>query len=396
MPASPIRRLMPFADAAVQRGVRIFHLNIGQPDIDSPREFWDAIGRVKPDRIEYSHSAGRLSLRTLATEHYQKMGLPVEVDDLMVTTAGSEALQFAMLTCLNPGAAVVLREPCYANYLGFAAEGDLVVNSITTNIEDSYRIPPVSEFERVITPGTRAILICNPDNPTGTVFTRQQMYDLRDLVKARSLYLICDEVYREFNYTGARIPSVLELEGIEDLAIMVDSVSKRFSLCGARIGFLVSKNREVMSYALRFAQARLSAPTLEMIGVEGALNAPQSYFDQVRAEYVRRRDVLIGGLRKINGVTTPDVEGAFYAMVRLPIDDSDRFCRWLLESFVYKGSTVMLSPGTGFYATAGLGLNEVRVAYVLREQELQMALECLREALAVYPGRTCEQTAAAR
>jgi aspartate aminotransferase len=391
MPASPIRRLVPYSEAAVKRGIKIYHLNIGQPDIESPSEFWDALGKAGLKYVAYSHSAGIASLRTKAIESYRKKGILLEEGQLMVTTAGSEAIRFAFMSCLNPGDEVIIPEPLYANYLGFAVESGVKVVPITTRIEDNFALPPISEFEKKITARTKAILVCNPSNPTGTIFDKQQLLSLRDIALKHDLFVFADEVYREFNYSDSELFSVLQLEGLEKHAVMIDSVSKRFSLCGARIGFLCSRNADIMTTALKFGQARLSPPTLEQIGVEGAMDAPQAYFDDVKKEYRARRDVVSTELAKIKGTRCPQIDGAFYATVRLPIDDCDKFCLWLLESFSYEGATVMLAPATGFYATPGLGLDEVRVAYVLNCDDLRASMKVLREALKVYPGRTCEQ-----
>jgi len=391
MPASPIRKLMPYADAAKKRGVRIYHLNIGQPDVETPIEFWNAVRDPALKVLEYSHSAGIESLRRKAVENYRQLGIELELGDLMVTTAGSEALIFAMLCCMNPGDEVIVPEPFYANYNGFAIQAGVKVVPLTTRIEDGFALPPAEEFRKVITPRTRAIVICNPNNPTGTVYSRAQLEALRDIVLEHDLYLFADEVYREFNYTGEHVPSVMQLDGLERHAVMVDSVSKKFSACGARVGFLISRNQELMAAALKFAQARLSAPTLEQIGPDSALDAPRAYFDGVREEYMARRDLLVKELRSMDGVLCPDVDGAFYATVRLPIDDGDRFSQWLLESFEHDGETVMLAPAAGFYATPGAGRDEVRIAYVLGCEKLAKAMACLRAALSTYPGRTCEQ-----
>ncbi|MCX7799065.1 MAG: pyridoxal phosphate-dependent aminotransferase [Fimbriimonadales bacterium] len=387
MPASPIRRLVPFAEAAQQRGVRIHHLNIGQPDIESPDRFWQAIVAAKPKVVAYSHSAGNPSLRAKAAAFYQANGIDVSPDQLLVTTAGSEAIRFALLSCLDPGDEVILPEPLYANYLGFAVEAGIAVRPIATRIEDDFALPEAEAFEAAIGPRTKAILICNPNNPTGAVFPADQLERLRDLALRHDLFLIADEVYREFNYTGRPIRSVLQLEGLERHAILVDSVSKRFSLCGARIGFLATRNEEVLASALKLAQARLSPPTIEQIGVEGALDTEEAYFERVRAEYRERRDLLVRRLRAMPGVLCPRIDGAFYAMVRLPIRSADDFCRWLLESFEHRGQTVMLAPGPGFYATPGLGGDEVRIAYVLNQQSLDAAMDCLEAALSQYPER---------
>ena len=385
---------MPYAEAAKAHGTKIFHLNIGQPDIESPAEFWRAIHNFSHRVVEYSHSAGIPSLRSRALQFYAERGIHLGEGQIMVTTAGSEAVRFALMACLNPGDEVIVPEPLYANYLGFACESDVKVVPITTRIENDFALPDTEEFARRISPKTKAIMICNPGNPTGTIYDRPQLEELAGIVKKNDLFLIADEVYREFNYSGVDMPSVLQLDDLEAHAVMIDSVSKRYSLCGARIGFLASRNSDVMGAALRFGQARLAPPTIEQVGVEGALETPQAYFDQVREEYRARRDLLVSELRSMNGVVCPNVDGAFYATVRLPIDDCDRFCQWLLEEFSYQGKTVMLAPGTGFYETEGLGKDEVRIAYVLHRGDLREAMECLRHALATYPGRTVDQAAA--
>ena len=391
MPASPIRRLVPFAEAAQKRGIQIYQLNIGQPDVESPVQFWDALAKADLKLVAYSHSAGNASLRAKALRQFCRRGVDLLEGQLMVTTAGSEAIRFSFMTCLNPGDEVIVPEPLYANYLGFAVEAGVRVVPITTRIQENFALPSVSAFEDKIGPRTKAILICNPSNPTGTIFDESELRALRDIVLQHDLFLIADEVYREFNYTDRELFSVMQLEGLERNAVMIDSVSKRYSLCGARIGFLASRNADIMATALKFGQARLSPPTLEQIGVEGAMDTPPEYFAAVRQEYKARRDLLCCELRTMKGVLCPRIDGAFYATVRLPIDDCDEFCRWLLESFSHEGRTVMLAPGTGFYATPGLGRDEVRIAYVLKEPDLAGAMDCLRRALAVYPGRTCDQ-----
>lgn len=389
MPPSPIRKLAPFADAAKSRGVEIYHLNIGQPDVDSPPSFWNAVQNSGLSVLEYSPSPGINPLREKAASYYRSIGLGDDLGpaNVIVTTAGSEALQFAMLACMNPGDEVIVPEPMYANYIGFSTVAGCKVVPLPTRIEDDFKLPSTEAFERAITSRTRAILVCNPGNPTGAVYTPEQMEQLRTLCLDRGLFLIGDEVYRDFNYTGRAIKSVLQLEGLQDQAIMIDSASKRFSLCGARIGFFVSRNPELLDAALRMAQARLSPPTLEQIGVLGALDAPPEYFVAVREEFRGRRDALVAKLREIPGAVVPRIDGAFYATVRLPIDDSDRFCQWLLDSFTHEGKTVMLAPATGFYSTPGAGRDEVRIAYVLNRDRLVAAMDCLAAALEVYPGR---------
>lgn len=396
MPASPIRRLMPFAEAAVAQGVKIFHLNIGQPDIESPAEFWEAVRDPQYKVLEYSNSIGNVTLRQGVARWYQKIGIDVTAPQLIVTTAGSEALRFAMMAALNPGDEIIVPEPLYANYLGFAVEAGIQVVPIPTRIEENFALPATAEFETRITSRTKAILICNPSNPTGGVYGQDQLAQLADLVKKHNLFLLADEVYRDFNYTDQPIQSVLQIAGLEDHAIMVDSVSKRFSLCGARIGFLVSRNAEIIQAATKFAQARLSPPMLEQIGVEAALErTPPAYFQAIVEEYRGRRDLLVQRLGAMNSVVCPRIDGAFYAQVRLPIDDADRFCQWMLEEFRHDNQTVMMAPGTGFYLDSQNGRDEVRIAYVLNQSDLGRAMDALHRALAVYPGRTCEQSAVA-
>lgn len=382
-----MRKLAPSAEAAERRGVKILHLNIGQPDIESPKEFWDAIRQSHIKTLEYSNAAGNLDFREKAVEFYRKSGFDIGLPNLITTTAGSEAILIAMFACFNPGDECIVIEPMYANYIGFSVPMGVKIVAIPSSIDHSFALPPLEEFEKRITPRTKGILICSPSNPTGTVYPRETLEALRDLCLRHDLYLIADEVYRDFNYTPEPITSVLDLSGMEQHAVMADSVSKKFSLCGARVGFLISRNPDVMKGAMRYAMARLSPPTLETIGVAAAFAVPQSYFDQVREEYRSRRDTLILSLSRIPGVFVPKIQGAFYAFVRLPIDDSDDFCRWLLDEFQLDGETVMLAPGTGFYVTPGMGKDEVRIAYVLDNARLKRAILCLEEALKVYPGR---------
>ncbi len=378
---------MPFAEAAAARGVRIYHLNIGQPDVASPAEFWQAIHSTELKVLEYTHSAGLAELRKKVAQKYCEMGIEVTWDQVLVCTAGSEALWVSMMTCLNPGDEIVVPEPLYANYLGFARAADISVVPLKTHIEDSFMLPPVAEFSKKIGPKTKAILINNPGNPTGTIYTDEQLEGLRQLALDHDIFVIADEVYREFNYTDRPVRSILQLSGMEKNAVMVDSVSKRFSLCGARIGFLVSRNADFNAAALKFAQARLAPPMLEQLGVIGALDAPQSYFDGVRKEYMARRDLLVSRLRAMSGVVCPNIDGAFYATVQLPVDDADRFCQWLLESFDHNGETVMFAPASGFYSDPADGKHQVRIAYVLECPKLDRAMDCLEAALAAYPGR---------
>ncbi len=387
MPASPIRKLVPYADAAKARGIQVLHLNIGQPDVESPPEFWHAIANTGLKVLEYSPSQGITELRQKLAGYYKRIGIDVEAENIIVTTAGSEALLFALSATLNPGEEVLIPEPMYANYIGFTTAAGVNVRPLTTKLDDDFRLPTIDQFEAALTPKTKAILICNPGNPTGTVYSVEQLEQLRELCLAKGLFLIGDEVYRDFNYTGRPIKSVLQLEGLEEQVIMVDSVSKRFSLCGARVGFFVSRNAELLDAALRFAQARLSPPTLEQIGVIAALDCPQSYYDNVREEYRARRDTLLERVARIPGAKAPKVEGAFYATVRLPIDDGDDFCQWLLDSFDLNGKTVMMAPASGFYSTPGAGKDEVRIAYVLNRDKMNEAMDILDAALKVYPGR---------
>lgn len=385
MPESPIRKLVPFAEAAKKEGKIVYHLNIGQPDIETPAVAIDALRIIDRKVIEYSHSAGGLGYRTGLMNYYNKLGFDINTDNILVTTGGSEALLFAFNSCLNQDDEVIIPEPFYANYNGFAKAADVKIVPVTANIEDGFALPPIADFEKKITPKTKAILICNPGNPTGYLYSKEELETLRDIVKKHDLFLIADEVYREFCYDGKTHMSVFNLEGIDNNTIVVDSVSKRYSMCGARIGCFISKNKDLINIALKYAQARLSPPTLGQIASEAALLTPQSYFDNVINEYVKRRNILIDGLNKIDGVTCPSPGGAFYAIAKLPVKDSEKFCQWLLEEFDYENQTVMLAPAAGFYATTGLGKQEVRLAYVLKEESLQNALTCLSEALKVYP-----------
>jgi aspartate aminotransferase len=388
MPASPIRKLVPYAEKAKKAGKVVYHLNIGQPDIETPQVALDAIRNFDQKVIEYSHSAGFESYRNKLAATYQKGGLPVNPEDIIITTGGSEALIFGFMSCCNPGDEVIIPEPFYANYNGFAVTAGLHVVPVTASIETGFALPPVSEIEAKITPKTKAIVICNPGNPTGYLYSQEELEQLRDIVKKHDLFLFADEVYREFCYDGAQPFSVLNLQGIEDNVIMIDSVSKRYSMCGARIGALVSKNKDVMSAALKFGQARLSPPTVDQVASEAALETPQSYFDNVVSEYVERRNIMVDGLNNIPGVFCPKPSGAFYCVAKFPVDDAEKFCQWLLEDFEYNGQTVMMAPANGFYSTPGAGKQEARIAYVLNKESLKNAVKCLEEALKVYPGRT--------
>jgi len=388
MPASPIRKLVPFAEAAKKKGVKIYHLNIGQPDIATPDAFLNSVKNADIKVLEYSHSAGIESYRRKLCTYYAKYNINIDYTDVIITCGGSEAIEIAMLTCFNAGDEIIIPEPFYANYNGFSTAADVVVKPIRSTIESGFALPPVSEFEKMITPKTKGIMICNPGNPTGYLYTKAELEALRDLVKKYDLFLLSDEVYREFCYDGKEYVSVMHLSGIENNVILLDSISKRYSACGARIGAMISKNKEVMSSALKFAQARLSPPSYGQIGAEGALDTPQSYFDEVKKEYIARRNFVVEELNKIPGVFCPKPSGAFYCIARLPIDNADKFCQWLLESFEYNKQTVMLAPATGFYSTPGAGTNEVRLAYVLNLEDLSGAMACLKEALAKYPGKT--------
>ncbi len=385
MPASPIRKLVPFAEKAKKQGKKVYHLNIGQPDIETPKIVMDTMHHLDMKVVEYSHSAGFISYRKGLAEYYTKIGINLNPEnEIMITTGGSEALVFAFQTCLNEGDELIIPEPFYANYNGFATTANINVVPVTAKIENGFALPPIEDFEKLITSKTKGILICNPGNPTGYLYSKKELETLRDLVKKHDLFLFADEVYREFCYDGAEHYSALNLEGIENNVILIDSVSKRYSMCGARVGALISKNKEFMESALKFGQARLSPPTFGQIAGEAALQTPQSYFDNVINEYVERRNILVDGLNEIEGVTCPKPQGAFYAIAQLPIDDADKFCQWLLEEFDYNGETVMLAPATGFYATKGLGKQEVRLAYVLNKESLQKSVKCLSVALKEY------------
>lgn len=388
MPASPIRKLVPFAEAAKKRGTKIYHLNIGQPDIETPASFLDAIKNNNLKIVEYSHSAGNESYRKKLCKYYHEFNIAIEPSEIIITNGGSEAIQFAMLSCFNPGDEIIIPEPFYANYNGFSKAADVSVKPIRSFIESGFALPPISEFEKAISPKTKGIMICNPGNPTGYLYTKAELEALRDLVKKHDLFLLSDEVYREFCYDGKDYVSVMHLEGIENNVILLDSISKRYSACGARIGAMISKNKEIMTAALKFAQARLSPPSYGQIGAEAALDTPQSYFEGVKKEYVSRRDFVIESLNNMEGVFCPKPSGAFYCIAKLPIDNADKFCQWLLEEFSYNSQTVMMAPAAGFYSTPGAGMNEVRIAYVLNKEDLKHAMICLQEGLKTYPGRT--------
>lgn len=387
MPPSPIRKLVPFAETAKSKGVKVIHLNIGQPDIETPKVALDAVKNNDIRVLEYSHSAGFESYRKGLAAYYQKNNIHVDVEDIIVTTGGSEALNFGFMSTCNPGDEIIIPEPFYANYNGFAVTAGLKVVPVTAKIEDGFKLPSIEDFEAKITEKTKAILICNPGNPTGYLYSQEEIQRLSELIKKHDLFLFADEVYREFCYDGATPFSVMNLKNIENQVILVDSVSKRYSMCGARIGALISKNKEVIATALKFGQARLSPPTYAQIAAEAALQTPNSYFTDVSNEYVARRNTMVNGLNAIDGVTCPMPKGAFYCVAEFPVDDTEKFCQWLLESFEYNGKTVMMAPLSGFYATPGLGKKEARIAYVLEENELKDALIVLEKALKAYPGK---------
>ena len=384
MPSSPIRKLTPLANDAKARGVKVYHLNIGQPDLPTPQKALDVMKTIDRSILEYSPSQGFLSLREKLVTYYSKYNIDLVPDDIIVTTGGSEAVLFAFLSCLNPGDEIIVPEPAYANYMAFAVSAGAVIRSVPSSIETGFALPPVEEFEKLITERTKAILICNPNNPTGYLYTRAEMNQIRDLVKKHDLYLFSDEVYREFIYTGSPYISACHLEGIEDNVVLIDSVSKRYSECGIRIGALVTKNKEVRKAVMKFCQARLSPPLIGQIIAEASIEDTQEYSAEVYEEYVARRKCLVDGLNKIPGVYSPIPMGAFYTVARLPIDDADKFCAWCLSDFEYEGETVMMAPASGFYSTPGLGKDEVRIAYVLNQTDLKRALVVLEKALEKY------------
>tara|TARA_B100000579_G_scaffold434018_1_gene453951 strand:- start:1200 stop:2396 length:1197 start_codon:yes stop_codon:yes gene_type:complete len=387
MPESPIRKLVPFAEKAKRNGKKVYHLNIGQPDIETPQVALDAVKDFNNQVVEYSHSAGFESYRRGLASYYQSLGINVNFDELMVTTGGSEALLFALNSCLDAGDEVIIPEPFYANYNGFSISAGITVKPISTSIDNGFSLPPIEAFEKLITENTKAILICNPGNPTGYLYSKEELQTLRDIVKKHDLFLFADEVYREFCYDGNEHFSVLNLNGLENNAVVIDSTSKRYSMCGIRVGCIVSKNKEVISTALKFAQARLSPPTFGQVAGEAALSTPKEYFENVINEYVSRRDLLVEGLNKIDGVICPKPKGAFYAIAQLPVDNAEKFAQWLLEDFDYNNETLMVAPAAGFYSTKGEGHNQVRIAYVLNKDSLNKAIKCLEVALKLYPGR---------
>ena len=387
MPASPIRKLVPLADAAKKRGVKIYHLNIGQPDLPTPQEGLDALKKIDRKVLEYSPSDGYLSLRGKLVGYYDQYQIKLSADDIIITTGGSEAVLFAFMSCLNPGDEIIVPEPAYANYMAFAISAGAVIRTVSTSIEEGFALPKVEQFEELINERTRGILICNPNNPTGYLYTRKEMNRIRDLVKKYDLFLFSDEVYREFIYTGSPYISACHLEGIEENVVLIDSVSKRYSECGIRISALITKNHELRKAVMKFCQARLSPPLIGQIVAEASLDASRNYMIRTYEEYIERRNCLIDGLNKIPGVYSPIPMGAFYTVARLPIDDSDKFCAWCLSEFEYEGETVMMAPASGFYTDPSKGRNEVRIAYVLNKEDLRRALFVLGKALEAYPGR---------
>jgi len=387
MPESPIRKLVPFAEAARKRGVKIYPLNIGQPDIETPEVALSAVRNFDERVIAYSHSAGMITLREKLVEYYKTVNINVSADEIIVGAGASEALLFAFQSIMDPEDEVIIPEPFYANYNGFATNAGIKVRPIASSIESGFALPPIEEFEKNITERTKAILVCNPNNPTGYLYSKEEMELLRDIVKKHNLWLIADEVYREFTYDGKTHYSAMYLKGIEENVILIDSVSKRYSACGARLGWLVSKNKSLISTILKFAQARLSPPTYGQVMAEAAIDTPDEYFVEVKAEYVARRDAVVEGINNIEGAFCPNPEGAFYVVAQLPIDDSDKFCQWMLEDFSFENQTVMFAPASGFYSTPGQGKDEVRISYVLNVDDLKMSVKVLDEALKVYPGR---------
>lgn len=390
MPESPIRKLAPLAVAAKKRGIKVYHLNIGQPDLPTPQCGLDALKKIERQVLEYSPSQGYLSYREKLCDFYKKFNINVTPDDIIITAGGSEAVLYSFMACLNPGDEIIVPEPAYANYMAFAISAGAKIKTIATSIEEGFALPKVEKFEELINEKTRAIMICNPNNPTGYLYTRREMNQIRDLVKKYDLYLFSDEVYREYIYTGSPYISAMHLQEIENNTVLIDSVSKRYSECGIRIGALITKNEEIRNAVMKFCQARLSPPLIGQIVAEASLDAPDSYYRDVYDEYVERRKCLIDGLNRIHGVYSPIPMGAFYTVAKLPVDDSDKFCRWCLEEFNYEGETIMMAPASGFYTTPGAGHNQVRIAYVLKREDLQRALIVLQKALENYPGRVEE------
>lgn len=386
MPPSPIRKLVPFADAAKQRGIKVYHLNIGQPDIETPPEALAAVRNSDFTVLEYSHSAGFESYRKKLVEYYGRNDIDIDYQQIIVTTGGSEAIAFAMMSCLDPGDEVIIPEPFYANYNGFAVSAGVVVVPIHSGIEDGFKLPSIEDFEKAVTPLTKAIMICNPNNPTGYLYSREELETLREICLKHDLFLFSDEAYREFCYDGRKHISALTLEGMEEHAVLLDTISKRYSACGGRIGAFVTRNIQLLNAAMKLAQARLSPPSFAQILGEAAIDLPADYFEHIHAEYNKRRDLLVARLNAIPGVYCPNPGGAFYAMARLPVASTEAFCQWLLDAFSHNGATVMMAPAAGFYATPGRGANEVRLAYVLNEADINSAMDCLEEALVAYPG----------
>lgn len=388
VPASPIRKLVPYADRAKEKGIRVFHLNIGQPDIATPEIALEVVRRMQISVIEYTASAGNHTLRSKLAGYYQKLGIHITEDDILITTGGSEAILFAFMSTLNEGDEIIIPEPFYANYTAFAIMVGANIKTVTARIEDNFALPPISEFEKLITPRTKGIVIINPNNPTGYLYSKEELEELAKLVKKHNLYLYSDEVYRRYCYDGLKHFSVMNLPGIEQNTILFDSMSKRYSECGIRVGAIISRNRDILDASLKFGMARLCPPALGQIAAEASLDTSEEYFQKVYEEYIKRRDFMVAALNKMPGVVCPTPKGAFYSIVKLPVDDADKFAQWLLEEFDHNGQTIMLAPASGFYHTPGLGKNEVRIAYVLKISDLQKAMEVLAEALKVYPGRT--------
>lgn len=388
MPESPIRKLVPLSNAAKERGVKVYHLNIGQPDLPSPKEGLDILKSIDRKVLEYSPSEGLLTLRQKLEKYYKRFNINVDVDDIIVTTGGSEAVLFAFMACLDPGDEIIVPEPAYANYMAFAISAGAKIVTVPSSIDEGFALPPVEKFEALITPKTKGILICNPNNPTGYLYTQKEMNQIRDIVKKYDLFLFSDEVYREFCYTGAPYISAFHLPEIEEQVVLIDSVSKRYSECGIRIGAIITKHKELKKNVMKFCQARLSPPLLGQIVAEASIDASSDYMLMTYNEYVERRKFLIDGLNRIPGCYSPIPMGAFYTVVSLPVDDADRFCEWCLSDFEYEGQTIFMAPASGFYTTEGVGRNEVRMAYVLNKEDLGKALKVLAEALKAYPGRT--------
>lgn len=388
MPESPIRKLVPYAEAAKAKGIKVYHLNIGQPDIETPSVALNAIRNYTENVIAYSHSAGNISYRKKLVQYYKQHNIHISPEDIIITTGASEALLFTMQSIMNAGDEIIIPEPFYANYIGFAMESDVIVTPIPSEIENGFALPPIEKFEEKINERTKAIMVCNPNNPTGYLYSKAELESLRQLAVKYDLYLIADEVYREFVYDGHEHFSIMNLDGIDNNTILIDSVSKRYSACGFRIGMMISKNKELISTAMKFAQARLSPPSYGQIGGEAAMETPKEYFDKVLDEYTQRRNIVVKNINEIEGAFCPNPAGAFYIVAKLPIDNSDRFCHWLLEDFSFENKTVMFAPATGFYAAKNKGIDEVRISYVLNVEDLEESMSILKEALKVYPGRT--------